>query len=300
MKIPTWNDELYLEYHRGVYTSQAATTRNNRRNEALLLNAEKFASLASLWGQPYPQSDLNYAWRKVLFNQFHDVLAGSAVAAVYRDADRDHAEVRRIGDESLAASLAVLAAHADTSGAGVAVLVVNQLSWARTEVLEVKLQPPSSAKQVEVRDASGRQVPAEIADRDPTSQELTVRFVAENVPAVGYKVFHVLPAVGAMRPLSEVRGRGLTLENEFVRVMPSTICRVSTTPGILTQILKSSAGTSIAPTRSGWLRVGRCRPRSGWYESFKAPRSRRTSSLQPAARALTCTPLPTGARNMCC
>ena len=55
LKVPTWKDELYFEYHRGVYTSQAETKQRIRRNEELMLNAEKYASLASLFGRPYPQ-----------------------------------------------------------------------------------------------------------------------------------------------------------------------------------------------------------------------------------------------------
>jgi alpha-mannosidase len=248
MKIPTWNDELYLEYHRGVYTSQAATKRNNRKNEALLLNAEKFASLSLLWGQPYPQNTLNDAWHKVLFNQFHDVLAGSGVAAVYRDADRDHAEVRHIGEESLTASLAALAAHADTGGPGVPILVVNPLSWARTEVLEVKLQLPASGKEVEVRSATGQTVPAQIAARDPITQELTVRFVAQNVPALGYQVFHAVPATGATSPASAVRAHGLTVENDLVRVT------VDAKSGCLTSLYdKKGGGEILAPGACGNL-----------------------------------------------
>src|SRR5207244_3473276 len=65
MNIPVWKDELYLETHRGVYTSQAQTKRNNRKNEVLLLTAEKFASIASLWGERYPQGELDEAWRRV-------------------------------------------------------------------------------------------------------------------------------------------------------------------------------------------------------------------------------------------
>jgi alpha-mannosidase len=97
LNVPVWNDELYFEYHRGVFTSQAHTKRHNRKSEVLLLNAEKFSSLAQLLGQPYRQEDLNEAWKMVLFNQFHDILPGSSIAPVYVDAARDYRQTGYIG-----------------------------------------------------------------------------------------------------------------------------------------------------------------------------------------------------------
>ncbi len=108
VQIPTWNGELYLQFHRGVFTTQAETKRHNRESEELMLNAEKFASLASLTGSAYPQQQLNDAWKKVLFNQFHDLSAGSGITAIYKDADRDYAEVRHVAGESLHDSIGTL------------------------------------------------------------------------------------------------------------------------------------------------------------------------------------------------
>ncbi len=122
--------------HDGVFTSQSETKRHNRQSEELLLNAEKFASLAFLTGADYPADQLTYAWKKVLFNQFHDVAAGSGISAIYRDADRDYAEVRHIGQESLGNSLNILSGFIDTSGTGEAVLVMNPLTWERTDIVD--------------------------------------------------------------------------------------------------------------------------------------------------------------------
>ena len=71
---------LYLEFHRGVFTTQSDHKRNMRESEELVLNAEKYASLAWLDGQSYPATELTDAWKKVLFNQFHDLAAGSGIA----------------------------------------------------------------------------------------------------------------------------------------------------------------------------------------------------------------------------
>ena len=71
-KLPVWNDELYLEYHRGTYTTQAANKRANRKGEVGLTTAEKLASVAGLLGSArYPAAELETAWDYLLFNQMH-------------------------------------------------------------------------------------------------------------------------------------------------------------------------------------------------------------------------------------
>jgi alpha-mannosidase len=84
--------ELYLEYHRGVYTSQAFTKRMNRRCEQLLHDAE-FLSCAR--GGAYPRAELDRLWKLLLLQQFHDILPGSSIGLVYEDARRDFDEVER-------------------------------------------------------------------------------------------------------------------------------------------------------------------------------------------------------------
>ncbi|WUW20120.1 glycosyl hydrolase-related protein [Streptomyces sp. NBC_01463] len=92
---PVWRGELYLENHRGTYTSQARTKRGNRRSEALLREAELWAATASvLAGAPYPYERLEAVWRRVLLNQFHDILPGSSIAWVHQQAEREYREIR--------------------------------------------------------------------------------------------------------------------------------------------------------------------------------------------------------------
>jgi len=92
--IPTWKSELYFEYHRGVMTTQANHKRNMRDAEEQVLNAEKWASLAWLDGKSYPGAELTEDWKKVLFNQFHDLAAGSGIGVIYKDAQKDYDVVR--------------------------------------------------------------------------------------------------------------------------------------------------------------------------------------------------------------
>ena len=84
--------ELYFEYHRGVYTSQAHVKRGNRRSEQGLRDAE---FVGVLRGDDYPRAELDRLWKLLLLNQFHDILPGSSIDLVYEDAARDFAELER-------------------------------------------------------------------------------------------------------------------------------------------------------------------------------------------------------------
>jgi alpha-mannosidase len=104
---PVWSGELYLEFHRGTFTSQARTKRGNRRSEHLLREAELWAAAAAVrTGAPYPYDELESAWHTVLLQQFHDILPGTSIAWVHREAERRYDELaRRLGpliDEALA------------------------------------------------------------------------------------------------------------------------------------------------------------------------------------------------------
>ena len=105
---PVWVGELYLEFHRGTYTSQARTKQGNRRSEHLLREAELWAATATvLVDAPYPYERLDRIWKAVLLNQFHDILPGSSISWVHREAERTYAalavELEEIIDTAQAA-----------------------------------------------------------------------------------------------------------------------------------------------------------------------------------------------------
>src|SRR6202041_519308 len=110
--------EMYFEYHRGVMTTQANHKRNMRDSEEQAINAEKYASLAWLEGKPYPGDRLTEAWKKITFNDFHDLGAGSGIGIIYKDAQRDYDQVRWSTNEISSSALNTLAAHVNTSAAG--------------------------------------------------------------------------------------------------------------------------------------------------------------------------------------
>ncbi|MFE7264626.1 alpha-mannosidase [Streptomyces sp. NPDC057592] len=91
---PVWLGELYLELHRGTYTSQARTKQGNRRSEHLLREAELWAATAAVRaGFPYPHEELDRIWKSVLLHQFHDILPGSSIAWVHREAEATYARI---------------------------------------------------------------------------------------------------------------------------------------------------------------------------------------------------------------
>jgi alpha-mannosidase len=85
--------ELYLEYHRGTYTTQARTKRASRRAERALHDAELLAAVADA---PWPREELDCAWQTLLLNHFHDILPGSSIREVHARAERDLAEVEAV------------------------------------------------------------------------------------------------------------------------------------------------------------------------------------------------------------
>lgn len=111
---PVWKGELYLELHRGTYTSQAATKAGNRRSEHLLREAEIWSATAAARGLiDYPYEELDRLWKLVLLNQFHDILPGSAIAWVHREAAEQYAVIACELDQIISDALQALAPALD-------------------------------------------------------------------------------------------------------------------------------------------------------------------------------------------
>jgi alpha-mannosidase len=109
-----WVGELYLELHRATLTSQHKTKQGNRRNEHLLVEAEGWATAAALRaGVPYPYEELDALWQQVLLLQFHDILPGTSIAWVHREAAAQHAAITTAAEQIVARSLDALAGSGD-------------------------------------------------------------------------------------------------------------------------------------------------------------------------------------------
>jgi alpha-mannosidase len=246
LKLPTWDGELYFQYHRGVQTTQSETKRGNRKNEVLILDAEKLASIDSLLGAAYPQTGFNTSWEKILFNQFHDVLPGSGIGINYVDAARKYAETSRFSNDTIHAALSDISSRVKSEG--VSVLVFNPLSWPRTEEVEVEAQFPNLPSPLGIgaaeMSAAGDKmsVPAQIVTSDAATGKAKVRLLVSDVPPLGYKLIELHASkpglvLGDIQTESKtahigrgpLHGTATSMENEFLRVTvdPQTGCITS-------------------------------------------------------------------------
>ena len=227
VSLPVWNDELYFEYHRGVMTTQANHKRNMRKSEEQLLDAEKYASLAWLSGTPYPKERLTEAWQKALFNQFHDLAAGSGIGILYKDSQRDFDQVRWSTGEVTDNALRDIFAEVNTNslGGGVPVAVVNPLAWTRTDLATINVQMSKAPKAgLSVVDSAGKPLLSQVLSSNNTTNSYRLLVEARDVPSLGYQVLRVVP--DGKPALSDLKASGLTLENALLRLVidPKTGC----------------------------------------------------------------------------
>ena len=218
--VPTWTDELYLEYHQGTYTTQANMKELNRKSEILLTNAEKFSTLSTTVGGEYHNADLEQAWRNVLFNQFHDILPGSGIRENYIDATEKFDATKVIGDHELNNSLKAIADHVNTSAVkkGTPLMVFNPLAWTRTDVVKVDLGE-NDRNDYAVFDKSGKEIPSQtIADGKYTRQ---LMFTATDVPSLGYATYELRKQKPAAKTSDLVVTKN-SLENQFFKVTMDT------------------------------------------------------------------------------
>ena len=128
--LPVWRGEMYLELHRGVLTTQHRTKHGNRRNEALLREAELWASYATIkLGAAYPSEKLAEIWESILLMQFHDILPGTAIAWVYKEVENRHAQITQELRDIIDSSLKLLAN--DSSGATASLMRANSTPSSR-------------------------------------------------------------------------------------------------------------------------------------------------------------------------
>jgi len=213
LDYPVLVDEMYVETHRGTYTTQAQTKRNNRKAECALYTAEVAASAATMLGAKYPQKALEAAWKKALFNQFHDILPGSSISLVYEDADRDFAEVFRTTEKVTADALSFIAKNVDATGPGKAALVFNPSAWERTGVVEVE----AGGGTRHVADAEGTPLPCQNVAGARGRMAVLV-----SVPPCGWKTIRIVEGKAPRtEAVSKVRGRALETALLSVRLNAS-------------------------------------------------------------------------------
>ncbi|WP_256201103.1 alpha-mannosidase [Thermoanaerobacter thermocopriae] len=148
-RLPKWVGELYLEYHRGTYTSMARNKKYNRKIEFLNLDSELFSTMNMiLQGKEYPQSEINKNWEITLLNQFHDILPGSSIKEVYEESKKQYEEINARGKNIINSALDSICSNINLKN--ISLVVFNQLSFERSDIVEFEL--PESWSDVLVYD----------------------------------------------------------------------------------------------------------------------------------------------------
>lgn len=209
-ELPVWDGELYLEYHRGTYTSQAASKRANRKSELLYREAEWLSALADVLtgGSRYPRAELDEGWKLILRNQFHDILPGSSIRQVYEDSMADYARVFALGEAALADAEAAIARRVEAPRGGL--LVLNSLSWERGGLVALPWSPELDGRTVEL--AGGAPARTQQVEEEG-ERRLLVELDA--VPPMGYRV---LPWREATSPRSPLTLTPELVESPFWRI----------------------------------------------------------------------------------
>ena len=156
--LPVWAGELYLELHRGTYTSQARNKKGNRKSEILLREAELFDVVAGRAGYVVKQGIvedhravydvtarhattaagyLERAWKLLLLNQFHDIIPGSSIARVYKESLEDYAAIFRLAHAVIDPARRAVIERIDTGDAARPVIAFNPAGFARNEVVSL-------------------------------------------------------------------------------------------------------------------------------------------------------------------
>jgi alpha-mannosidase len=206
--LPVWDGELYLEYHRGTYTSQAFIKRANRRAEILYHNAEWLCAFADILtgASDYPQTELNEGWERILLNHFHDILPGSSIRHVYEDAREDYKEIERIGKSAWDQAASVLSGRIRSDKNSV--VVYNPLAWNRSGLLELPWRPELEGLTI------GNSL-VQLVEEEGKKRWL---MKVENVPSLGYEACALKPRQAANPESVDIIVIPDRLENQYYRI----------------------------------------------------------------------------------
>jgi alpha-mannosidase len=183
--VPVWDGEMYLEYHRGTYTSQAFIKRANRKAEILFHELELLGALADILNNEslYEQKVINKAWEKILLNQFHDIIPGSSIKEVYEDAREDYKEINETGYALL--NEAVERINKNINVIKDSIVVFNTLSWNRNGIIELPWNDKLEGKSLIV---NGKALLSQIVG-DNEDKKMIV--AVEGIPSLGYRAIEL-------------------------------------------------------------------------------------------------------------
>jgi len=221
LDLPVVRGELNF-FARGGYTTQARVKWMNRTGENLLLTAEKFAANARFIHRKSAgqRHELNEAWKKILWLQFHDNLPGTSIGPVYDDNEQVWRQIGELGNGILDEALETISARINTTGEGIPVVVYNPLAWERSEPVRFWVKVPKTVDDLIAIDEQGNKYPVQILaqEKDLNEQKrLHVLFNARNIPSLGYRLFR-LQQSNPITISNDLLAGTNCLENRFLRV----------------------------------------------------------------------------------
>lgn len=212
-KLPTWRGDLYLELHRGTYTTHGRNKRHNRRAEMLYRESELWNTLAAPVMDAEKLQQINTAlhdgWKLILLNQFHDIIPGSAITESYVTSEKEYGEVFDKGNTSLKQGLEALSAQVNTEGDGLPYLIFNSMGWSRDAVISLPCE--TGLRKQAIYDAEGNRLESDVVTDDKGLTSIAVR--VPEVPAFGYKTVWVREA-GDVDGLTTTKSQVLDLDWE--------------------------------------------------------------------------------------
>lgn len=207
--LPKWVGELYLEYHRGTYTSMGRNKRDNRKCENLYVAAEKINSLSMILGNEYPQENINRSWETILLNQFHDIIPGSSIKDVYDVTEKEYANLLDNVDSLIDKGIDNIVKRIKLKERNLVVL--NTLGFERNDIVTFEI--PQNIINPCVIDEFGNEIVCQKVD------EGKAIFFAQNIPANGYKTFKVVESIlNENVNQYELEINKTHMENKFFRV----------------------------------------------------------------------------------
>lgn len=217
LEVPVWSDELH-HHAVGCYAVHSGVKRWNRSAELALIRAEKFAALSSaVTGLPYPRADLERAWKRVLFNQFHDILAGTSIESAYEDARNEYGEALATAQHVTNAAVQrlswrVTVPHREGSKPYV---VFNPHPWP----IQVPIEHETGGVPAEftVTDEQGTPIPVQRIRSEATVTGWRKRLTwMADLPPFGYRTYTILPEAAPEAPA--VEASNLHLDNGLLRL----------------------------------------------------------------------------------
>ncbi len=262
--LPEWKDELYLEFHRGCYTTHGDQKLANRTCENLLFEAELWLSLAGIQGLLTTEESqghhdqLQAAWKKVLLNQFHDILPGSAVPEAYMDANQDWGFAEGTARSVLNAVMGrwgrAMVLDAKPSDDAIPYLVFNSVDGERVSSVEVVIPGAKPDVHWQVTDSRGELLQSQIlCSRDDDGGDRSLLIALPPFVGIGYQVIYLQPgtatedATGEELPedtgLGQLNGVAIgsecQLSNDFVRM------EIDPETGLIARLIDKSADGTV-------------------------------------------------------